>query len=77
VLLNINTGEPETKHNVSPVPIYIVGNEFKKAKPREGFYRLRPVGILSDVAPTILELAHIKKPEEMTGQSLLSQLNYM
>ncbi|TSC52007.1 MAG: 2,3-bisphosphoglycerate-independent phosphoglycerate mutase [Parcubacteria group bacterium LiPW_41] len=77
VLLNINTGEPETKHNVSPVPIYIVGNEFKKAKPREGFYRLRPVGILSDVAPTILELAHIKKPIEMTGQSLLSQLNYM
>lgn len=77
VLLNINTGEPETKHNISPVPFYIISNEFKKSKPREGFYRLRPIGILSDVAPTILELAHIQKPLEMTGQSLLAQLKYM
>jgi len=77
VILNINTGEPETKHNISPVPIYIVGNKLKKSKPREGFYRLRPVGLLSDIAPTILELAGIQKPSEMTGQSLLAQLNYM
>ena len=31
-------------------------------------------GILADVAPTILELMQIEKPEEMTGSSLLSQL---
>jgi len=77
VLLNLNTGEPETKHNPNPVPFYLIGNEFKKTKPREGFYRLRTIGILSDVAPTILELAHIPKPASMTGQSLLSQLKYM
>ncbi|RJQ27760.1 2,3-bisphosphoglycerate-independent phosphoglycerate mutase [Candidatus Parcubacteria bacterium] len=77
VLLNINTGEPETKHNPNPVPFYLIANEFKKTKPREGFYRLRTIGILSDVAPTILELAKIQKPLEMTGQSLLSQLKYM
>jgi 2,3-bisphosphoglycerate-independent phosphoglycerate mutase len=29
-------------------------------------------GILADVAPTILELMGIKKPDQMTGQSLLS-----
>lgn len=77
VLLNLTTGEPETKHNPNPVPIYLVANEFKRAKPREGFYRLKTIGILSDVAPTILELANIQKPPEMTGQSLLAQLKYM
>jgi 2,3-bisphosphoglycerate-independent phosphoglycerate mutase len=28
-------------------------------------------GWMSDVAPTILELIGIKKPEEMTGESLI------
>ena len=32
------------------------------------------IGILADVAPTILELMGINKPEEMTGQSLLKSL---
>ncbi|MBI4159651.1 hypothetical protein HY504_00620 [Candidatus Wolfebacteria bacterium] len=31
-------------------------------------------GILADVAPTILEIMNIKKPKEMTGESLLDSL---
>jgi 2,3-bisphosphoglycerate-independent phosphoglycerate mutase len=29
-------------------------------------------GILADVAPTLLEMLNVKKPEQMTGKSLLS-----
>jgi bisphosphoglycerate-independent phosphoglycerate mutase (AlkP superfamily) len=31
-------------------------------------------GLLSDVAPTVLELMEIEKPPEMNGASLLSTL---
>ena len=33
-----------------------------------------PVGVLSDVAPTMLELLGIEKSAEMTGMSLLPQM---
>jgi 2,3-bisphosphoglycerate-independent phosphoglycerate mutase len=33
---------------------------------------LRQGGILADVAPTVLELLGIPKPEAMTGSSLLA-----
>jgi bisphosphoglycerate-independent phosphoglycerate mutase (AlkP superfamily) len=32
---------------------------------------LSPVGMLADVAPTILRLMDIPQPKEMTGNSLL------
>lgn len=76
VMVNPKTGEPLTAHDPSPVPIYIVGNEFVKQKtPTEvEFAEKETAGILSDVAPTILELLDIPKPTEMTGQSLLKIL---
>jgi 2,3-bisphosphoglycerate-independent phosphoglycerate mutase len=30
-----------------------------------------PVGILGDVAPTILKIMELKQPEEMTGHALI------
>jgi 2,3-bisphosphoglycerate-independent phosphoglycerate mutase len=75
-LVNPETGEPETKHDVSPVPIYLVANEFKKtvmpAQIRAS--ERNPIGVLADLTPTILELMKIKKPVEMTGQSLMDYL---
>ncbi len=56
------TGEPHTYHTTQPVPLFIIG---------EGDRRLRPGGILADVAPTILKLMGIPKSPEMTGQSLI------
>jgi len=35
--------------------------------------RLRNNGILADVAPTVLALMGIEKPEEMTGESLIEE----
>lgn len=75
-LVNPENGEPETKHDVSPVPIYLVANEFKKSvMPAQIRASERnPIGVLADLTPTILELMKIKKPIDMTGQSLMDYL---
>ena len=73
-LVDLQTGEQETRHNPSPVPLYLVAREFAQANRHEGYYRLPPLGILSDVAPTVLELMNIPKPDEMTGESLVDAL---
>jgi 2,3-bisphosphoglycerate-independent phosphoglycerate mutase len=57
------SGKPVTAHSLNPVPLVAAG-------PAMAGYRLRD-GILSDVAPTILELAGLPPWEGMTGQSLL------
>ncbi len=73
-LIDLKTGEPETKHNPNPVPFYLVGKQFQKSIPTPEGKKLEIIGMLSDVAPTILELMRLSKPPEMTGQSLLEQL---
>lgn len=77
-MLNPFTGEPETKHNPNPVPVYIVGNQYVQQKaPETARAREKEiVGILSDVAPTVLDIMGIPKPQEMTGESLVSRLVY-
>ncbi|MCL4405924.1 MAG: 2,3-bisphosphoglycerate-independent phosphoglycerate mutase [Patescibacteria group bacterium] len=73
---NPYTGEPETKHDPSPVPFYLVSEAFRQPKTSvEADEREKEVaGSLADVAPTILELMGLPKPPEMTGESLLSYL---
>ncbi len=73
MLLDVETGEPDTRTNPNPVPFYLVKSSLRKASP-EKREKLPSIGLLSDVAPTILELMNIKKPEEMTGESLLGEL---
>jgi 2,3-bisphosphoglycerate-independent phosphoglycerate mutase len=72
------TGELETKHNVSPVPVYLVGHEYlrERSDAQIDESEKRTMGIISDVAPTILQLLEIPKPTEMSGESLLSLLTY-
>ncbi len=61
--INHETGEVMTEHTDNPVPLYLIGAKLGKAKIGEG--------MLSDVAPTILDLMDIPKPREMSGFSLL------
>ncbi len=76
VMVDAMTGSPETSHDPSPVPVYVLGPEFKQPKsPMEADQtEAGAIGILSDVAPTILDILKIPKPIEMTGQSLLPLL---
>ncbi|MBI5079529.1 2,3-bisphosphoglycerate-independent phosphoglycerate mutase [Candidatus Wolfebacteria bacterium] len=75
-LFDPKTGEPETRHDPNPVPIYLIAKEFMRQNDEEKIRDAEkiPIGVLADVAPTILELMKIPKPKEMTGQSLLKFL---
>ena len=61
-LIDEATGAPFTAHTTNPVPFILIN--------REG-YGLREGGCLADIAPTLLELMGLPKPEEMSGESLL------
>ena len=54
-------GSPNTAHTTNPVPIILIDKELTTIKD----------GVLSDIAPTILKLIGIEKPEVMTQSSLI------
>ncbi len=54
-------GSPFTAHTLGEVPLSVIGFSCQ----------LKDGGALCDIAPTILEILNIKKPCEMTGQSLI------
>jgi 2,3-bisphosphoglycerate-independent phosphoglycerate mutase len=58
------TGLPKTSHTNNPVEFMYVANDYRGIT-------LRPRGILSDIAPTILFLLGIPKPPEMTSENLI------
>ena len=75
-LFDAATGFPETKHDASPVPVYIIGKEFGRDKDDFDINQgeSESAGLLSDIAPTILEIMKLPQPSEMTGISLLKIL---
>ncbi len=54
-------GSVNTAHSLNPVPIVVVSDRVKSVEN----------GILADVAPTLLTLMGLEKPEEMSGRSLV------
>ena len=73
-MMDLKTGELKTEHTSNPVPFYLIDKEFQQ-KNADGKYSFNvPQGILSDIAPTILEILKIPQPSEMTGMSLLEVL---
>ncbi len=69
------TGRSETTHDGNPVPFYICDTTFiGKRFYNEGRLRDQTGGTLADVAPTVLECMGLKKPEDMAGLSLTTQL---
>jgi 2,3-bisphosphoglycerate-independent phosphoglycerate mutase len=58
-------GTVDTGHTDSPVPLVLIDPELGQG------VRLRGGGSLTDVAPTILDLLGLPKPEAMTGRTLL------
>ena len=75
---NTISGEKRTEHSTNPVPLYLIGKEWQLKQsrtPAEIIAAKKEIsGILTDIAPTMLELLEIKKPYEMTGTSLVFSL---
>jgi 2,3-bisphosphoglycerate-independent phosphoglycerate mutase len=73
-VINIKNGEVDTEHSANPVPLWYVTaeNHHTSPAPKDDFPKV--AGLLSDVAPTILEIMKIEKPPEMNGESLLEFL---
>ena len=72
VMLNLQTGEVMKEHTVNPVPCIIV-DESRRNRSSAGsadLSMLTPTAVLSDVAPTIIDLMGLQQPPEMTGMSL-------
>lgn len=59
--------EIHTQHTLNEVPVILVNGPLHVKKINSGR--------LSDVAPTILHLLNLKKPKEMTGNSLINEEN--
>lgn len=76
-MVNLQTSQMDKEHTVSPVPVYVVGEQFRGNTPYKDLVQnndlslLPPVGILSDVTVTVLETMGLQIPEEMTGRNLL------
>ncbi|MPN30259.1 2,3-bisphosphoglycerate-independent phosphoglycerate mutase [bioreactor metagenome] len=64
-MVDETTGEPLTAHTTNVVPFIMVSEKYRDAKLKSGK--------LADISPTVLELAGLEVPPEMTGQSLLSK----
>ncbi len=58
------THAPYTAHTTNPVPLFVIN---------AGNVKLKNTGALCDIAPTVLDIMGINKPEEMTGNSLIQK----
>ncbi len=61
---DVASNQPHTAHTTNPVPIVFCGEDVRGT-------RLRPMGILADVVPTLLEFSGLEKRPEMDGSSLI------
>ncbi len=62
-MIDPHTGQPHTAHTTNPVPFVIADDASIGVRLREG-------GALEDVAPTMIGLLGLEKPEEMSGRDL-------
>ena len=60
-LMDYENDQPFTKHTTNPVPFIVVSDRVKSVKD----------GALCDIAPTLLTLAGVEIPAEMTGKNLV------
>lgn len=75
--INLQTGAMIKEHSTNPVPFIMINSYMKQQRSvwppvLDGdLSRLQPIGVLSDVAPTILQLLGLPIPNDMTSRSLI------
>lgn len=64
-MIDTETGQVDTEHSTYPVPFIVVSPQYA-GQPVQ-----LPTGILADIAPTMLHLMGLPKPDTMTGRALI------
>ncbi len=67
-------GEPWTAHTTNKVPLILVEGEKRKIPNMGNEICLRDNAGLADIAPTLLQLLNLPIPKEMTGKSLIKEI---
>jgi len=76
-VINLQTGAMDKEHSTNPVPMLVISRDLQGQAgpagdpPENDLSLLPPVGMLADVAPTVLKLMGLSQPEEMTGRALI------
>ena len=73
-LMQGSDGQPWTAHTTNPVPVILIEGEKRKLSGYGNSIQLREHGGLADIAPTILHLLGLAKPDAMTGLSLIETI---
>ena len=67
-------GQAWTAHTTNPVPVILVEGEKRKLPGMGNAIRLRENGGLADIAPTLLQILDLPKPEAMSGSTLIEAI---
>ena len=75
-MIHPKTGDVDKEHTVNPVPFILASPDHAAQAPQtfQDLASTDAVGVLADVAPTILELLGLEPSAEMTGQSLVNAI---
>ena len=68
------SGEPWTAHTTNKVPLIFIEGEKRKIPNMGNEINLRDNAGLADIAPTLLQLLNLPTPKEMTGKSLIKEV---
>ena len=70
------SGEPWTAHTINKVPLIFIEGEKRKIPNMGNEIHLRDNAGLADIAPTLLQLLNLPIPKEMTGKSLIKEIEF-
>jgi 2,3-bisphosphoglycerate-independent phosphoglycerate mutase len=75
-----STGEVSKEHSANPVPFIVVANDLppgvlqRYRSPVRDISTVTPVGVLADIAPTLLGLVGLPIPDTMSGHNIFMNL---
>ncbi len=76
-VLNLKTGDKDKEHSTNPIPFLCISRDWEGQVGPGGeviggdLSLVQSVGLLADVAPTILHAMNVPQPPEMTGRALI------
>lgn len=76
-VVNLQTDAMDKEHSTNPVPFLVISSDLHGQAgpagdaPEGDLSLMQPVGVLADVAPTVLKILGVEQPKEMTGRALI------